>query len=44
MSDSDHVKVVGPVNYATVFPACRAVVHPAAPAPRPRAYVPEFPR
>jgi UDP:flavonoid glycosyltransferase YjiC (YdhE family) len=23
----DHVKVVGPVNYATVFPACRAVVH-----------------
>jgi UDP:flavonoid glycosyltransferase YjiC (YdhE family) len=24
---ADHVKVVGPVNYATVFPACRAVVH-----------------
>ncbi|ETB10920.1 glycosyl transferase family 1, partial [Mycobacterium avium subsp. paratuberculosis 08-8281] len=23
----DHVKVVGPVNYATIFPACRAVVH-----------------
>ncbi|TXI43628.1 MAG: glycosyltransferase [Mycobacterium sp.] len=23
----DHVKVVGPVNYGTVFPACRAVVH-----------------
>lgn len=23
----DHVKVVGPVNYAKVFPACRAVVH-----------------
>ncbi|OBH46334.1 hypothetical protein A5690_17005 [Mycobacterium intracellulare] len=23
----DHVKVVGPVNYATTFPACRAVVH-----------------
>jgi UDP:flavonoid glycosyltransferase YjiC (YdhE family) len=23
----DHVKVVGPVNYASVFPACRAVVH-----------------
>ncbi|CDO88358.1 glycosyl transferase family 1 [Mycobacterium triplex] len=23
----DHVKVAGPVNYATVFPACRAVVH-----------------
>lgn len=23
----DHVKVVGPINYATVFPACRAVVH-----------------
>ncbi len=24
---SDHVKVVGTVNFATVFPACRAVVH-----------------
>ncbi|OBF98415.1 glycosyl transferase family 1 [Mycobacterium sp. 852014-52450_SCH5900713] len=24
---SDHVKVVGTVNYAAVFPACRAVVH-----------------
>ena len=24
---SDHVKVVGAVNYAAVFPACRAVVH-----------------
>ncbi|WP_331710659.1 glycosyltransferase, partial [Mycobacterium scrofulaceum] len=23
----DHVKVVGAVNYAAVFPACRAVVH-----------------
>jgi UDP:flavonoid glycosyltransferase YjiC (YdhE family) len=23
----EHVKVVGTVNYATVFPACRAVVH-----------------
>ena len=23
----DHVKVVGTVNFATVFPACRAVVH-----------------
>jgi UDP:flavonoid glycosyltransferase YjiC (YdhE family) len=23
----DHVKLVGPVNYATIFPACRAVVH-----------------
>lgn len=23
----DHVKVVGSVNFATVFPACRAVVH-----------------
>lgn len=23
----DHVKVVGPVNYASVFPACRAVAH-----------------
>ena len=25
--DCDHVKVVGVVNYATIFPACRAVVH-----------------
>jgi UDP:flavonoid glycosyltransferase YjiC (YdhE family) len=24
---SDHVKLVGPVNYGTIFPACRAVVH-----------------
>lgn len=24
---ADHVKVVGPVNYATIFPVCRAVVH-----------------
>ncbi len=24
---SEHVKVVGQVNYATIFPACRAVVH-----------------
>jgi UDP:flavonoid glycosyltransferase YjiC (YdhE family) len=24
---SDHIKVVGAVNYAKVFPACRAVVH-----------------
>ena len=24
----DHVKVVGAVNYATIFPACRAVVAP----------------
>ncbi len=24
---SDHVKVVGAVNFSTVFPACRAVVH-----------------
>jgi UDP:flavonoid glycosyltransferase YjiC (YdhE family) len=23
----DHVKVVGAVNYAEIFPACRAVVH-----------------
>ena len=27
VSHSDHVKVVGGVNYAAVFPACRAVVH-----------------
>ncbi|SBS75554.1 putative enzyme [uncultured Mycobacterium sp.] len=26
-SGLDHVKVVGAVNYATIFPACRAVVH-----------------
>ena len=24
---SDHVKIVGAVNYATIFPVCRAVVH-----------------
>jgi UDP:flavonoid glycosyltransferase YjiC (YdhE family) len=24
---SDHVKVVGAMNFATIFPACRAVVH-----------------
>ena len=24
---SEHVKVVGAVNYAAIFPACRAVVH-----------------
>jgi UDP:flavonoid glycosyltransferase YjiC (YdhE family) len=23
----EHVKLVGPVNYATIFPACRAAVH-----------------
>ena len=27
VSHSDHVKVVGSVNYAATFPACRAVVH-----------------
>lgn len=26
-ADVEHVKVVGQVNYASVFPACRAVVH-----------------
>lgn len=26
-SDADHVKLVGPVNYAAIFPMCRAVVH-----------------
>jgi vancomycin aglycone glucosyltransferase len=25
--DSDHVKVVGAMNHAAIFPACRAVVH-----------------
>ena len=40
----DHVKVVGTMNYATVFPACRAVVHHGARAPRPRACAPESPR
>ncbi len=25
--DSEHVKVVGAVNFAAIFPACRAVVH-----------------
>ncbi|MEB4212257.1 glycosyltransferase [Mycobacterium sp. 94-17] len=27
VSHSDHVKVVGTLNYAATFPACRAVVH-----------------
>jgi len=27
VAHADHVKVVGTMNYATVFPACRAVVH-----------------
>lgn len=27
VAHAEHVKIVGPVNYATVFPACRAVVH-----------------
>ncbi|HZE18406.1 MAG TPA: glycosyltransferase, partial [Mycobacterium sp.] len=27
ISHFDHVKVVGEVNYAAIFPACRAVVH-----------------
>jgi UDP:flavonoid glycosyltransferase YjiC (YdhE family) len=27
ISDSHHVKLVGPVNYAAIFPSCRAVVH-----------------
>jgi UDP:flavonoid glycosyltransferase YjiC (YdhE family) len=27
ISHPDHVKLVGPVNYATIFPSCRAVVH-----------------
>jgi UDP:flavonoid glycosyltransferase YjiC (YdhE family) len=27
VSHLDHVKVVGAVNYAAIFPACRAVVH-----------------
>jgi UDP:flavonoid glycosyltransferase YjiC (YdhE family) len=27
ISPPDHVKLVGPLNYATVFPTCRAVVH-----------------
>jgi UDP:flavonoid glycosyltransferase YjiC (YdhE family) len=27
IAHSDHVKVVGTLNYATIFPACRAVVH-----------------
>jgi UDP:flavonoid glycosyltransferase YjiC (YdhE family) len=29
--DFDHVKVVGTVNHAAVFPACRAAVHHAGP-------------
>ncbi|ORJ57970.1 glycosyltransferase [Mycobacterium simiae] len=27
VSHPDHVRLVGPVNYATIFPACRAAVH-----------------
>jgi UDP:flavonoid glycosyltransferase YjiC (YdhE family) len=27
LSDSDHVKLVGLVNYATILPTCRAAVH-----------------
>jgi UDP:flavonoid glycosyltransferase YjiC (YdhE family) len=27
ISPSDHVKLVGPVDYAAIFPSCRAVVH-----------------
>lgn len=27
VAHSDHIKVVGQVNYATIFPICRAVVH-----------------
>jgi UDP:flavonoid glycosyltransferase YjiC (YdhE family) len=27
VSHSDYVKLVGPVNYAAIFPSCRAVVH-----------------
>ena len=27
ISDSQHVKLVDPVNYAVIFPCCRAVVH-----------------
>jgi UDP:flavonoid glycosyltransferase YjiC (YdhE family) len=27
LAHSDHVKVVGAVNYSAIFPACRAVVH-----------------
>ncbi|MGB7113163.1 MAG: glycosyltransferase [Mycobacterium sp.] len=27
ISHSDHVTLVGPVNYAAIFPSCRAVVH-----------------
>lgn len=27
VSHSDHVKIVGAVSYAAIFPACRAVVH-----------------
>jgi UDP:flavonoid glycosyltransferase YjiC (YdhE family) len=30
VADSDHVKVVGAVNFAAAFPACRAVVHHGA--------------
>lgn len=40
----EHVKVVGAVNYATVFPACRAVVHHGGRAPPRPVCGLEFPR
>jgi UDP:flavonoid glycosyltransferase YjiC (YdhE family) len=40
----DHVKVVGAVNHAAIFPACRGSCTTVAPAPRPRACAPESPR
>lgn len=33
---ADHVKRVGLVNYSTILPKCRAVVHHGAPVPPPR--------
>ena len=40
----ENVKVVGTMNYAAAFPACRAVVHHGGRAPRPRACAPGSPR
>ena len=39
----DNVKVVDAVNHSAIFPACRAVVHQGAPAPRRQACGPESP-
>ena len=39
----EHVKVVGAMNYAAIFPACRAVVHHGGAGTTTRACAPESP-